>query len=635
MRIKKLDIFVLKSFGILFVGTFFICLFIFIMQLLWLYVDELVGKGVPMDILMQFFYYAALTLVPKSLPLAVLLAALITFGNFGERTELTAMKSAGIPLIRVMQPLIVFCIGLGMLSLYFQNITVPHANLQLQRLLISMKQKSPELEIPEGAFYDGIEDYNLYVKKKNSDTGMLYGVVIYNMSNGFENATILKADSGRLETTADKMHLKFILYHGEQFENLKDGQINSRNIPYRREQFDEKTMLIGFNNDFDIMDGSFLSGNAMNKNMTQLARDIDSMSVEKDSIGRIYFSQLQSNSYASHILTKTDTVRLREFVEKEHATYIDVDSLFYSSTREQRNKWLESDKRRINNLKSELALKKQSVFNADKNIRRHQLEWLYKITMSLSCLVFFLIGASLGAIIRKGGLGMPVVVSVFTFIVYYILDTKGIKLAREGEIPVWWGAWMSTAILGPLGIFLTYQANRDSGVFNADLYKTAIYWLFCLRAERNNTIKEVIIHDPDYNAITCELSTFSDACRQYELTHLKRILPNYITMFAYKNGRDREMIAIYGQLGKIVEQLSNSHSSVIINKINDYPILSIGAHAAPFPRKWMNITAGILFPIGILFYARAIFFRHRLKGDLKKIVNINKEIQDIIYERKL
>ena len=170
MRIKKLDIFVLKSFGILFVGTFFICLFIFIMQLLWLYVDELVGKGVPMDILMQFFYYAALTLVPKSLPLAILLAALITFGNFGERTELTAMKSAGIPLIRVMQPLIVFSIGLGMISLYFQNITVPHANLQLQRLLISMKQKSPELEIPEGAFYDGIEDYNLCSTEWSSTT---------------------------------------------------------------------------------------------------------------------------------------------------------------------------------------------------------------------------------------------------------------------------------------------------------------------------------------------------------------------------------------------------------------------------------------------------------------------------------
>ena len=635
MRIKKLDIFVLKSFGILFVGTFFICLFIFIMQLLWLYIDELVGKGVPMSILMQFFYYAALTLVPKSLPLAVLLAALITFGNFGERSELTAMKSAGIPLARVMLPLIVFCIALGMISLYFQNITVPHANLQLQRLLISMKQKSPELEIPEGAFYDGIEDYNLYVKRKNSDTGMLYGVVIYNMSNGFENATILKADSGRLETTADKMHLKFILYHGEQFENLKDGQINSRNIPYRREQFEEKTMLIGFNNDFDIMDGSFLSGNAMNKNMAQLTRDIDSMSVEQDNIGRIYFSQLKSSSYASHNLTKADTIKLNEFVEQEHITHIDIDSLFYSSTREQRSKWLESDKRRINNLKNELALKKQSVSNADKNIRRHQLEWLYKITMSLSCLVFFLIGASLGAIIRKGGLGMPVVVSVFTFIVYYILDTKGIKLAREGEIPVWWGAWMSTAILAPLGIFLTYQANRDSGVFNADPYKTTLYWLLCLRAERNNTIKEVIIYETNYNTISNDLSALSDACKEYDLIHFKRRLPSYINMFFYKNGRDREIIAIHGLLNRIIDQLSNSRSLEIINKLNTYPILSTGAHTAPFPHKWMNITAGILFPIGLLCYARAVFFRYRLKGDLKKIVNTNKEIQNIIYERKL
>ena len=193
-------------------GTFFICLFIFIMQLLWMYVDELVGKGIPMDALAKFFYYAALTLVPKSLPLAVLLAALITFGNFGERMELTAMKAAGVSLIRVMSPLITLCIGLGLLSFYFQNITVPHANLQLQRLLISMKQKSPELEIPEGVFYDGIENYNLYVKRKSKDTGVLHGVVIYNMSNGFDNATILKADSGRLETTADRRHLRFTLY---------------------------------------------------------------------------------------------------------------------------------------------------------------------------------------------------------------------------------------------------------------------------------------------------------------------------------------------------------------------------------------------------------------------------------------
>jgi len=635
VRIKKLDIFVLKSFGIMFVGTFFICLFIFIMQFLWLYVDDLVGKGIPMDALMEFFYLTALTLVPKALPMAILLAALITFGNFGERVELTAMKAAGIPLIRVMSPLIGFSILLGCISFYFQNVTIPHANLQLQTLLISMKQKSPELEIPEGAFYDGIENYNLYVKKKDTNTGMLYGVVIYNMSNGFENATILKADSGRLETTADKQHLKFILYHGEQFENLKDGQINSKNIPYRREQFGEKTMLIEFSNDFDVMDGSFLSNNAMNKDMVRLSRDIDSLSAVQDSIGRAYFAQLRNNSYASYKLSKSDTTKLQQHIEKEQTTRINIDSLFHSSTREQRKEWLKSEETRINNLKNETSLKTRTVFNADKNIRRHKTEWFAKITMSLSCLVFFLIGAPLGAIIRKGGLGMPVIASVFTFIVYYILDTSGTKLAREGEIPVWWGSWMSTAVLAPLGLFLTYQANKDSGVFNVDIYKNAFRWLLGLRSKRHLVVKEVIIDDPDYAAIREQLTELTAACKEYNRNQLRGFFPHYLRMFTAENNRDRALLKMNALLGNIVEQLGNSRSHEVLKALNTYPVLSVGAHAAPLPRKWMNMTAGILIPIGLLFYARACFFRHRLKGDLKQIVKTNKEIQNIIYERKL
>lgn len=635
MRIRKLDIFVLKSFGFMFVGTFFICLFIFIMQALWLYVDELVGKGIPMDVLARFFYYTALALVPKSLPLAVLLAALITFGNFGERVELTAMKAAGVPLIRVMSPLIVLCVGLGVVSFYFQNVTVPHANLQMQTLLISMKQKSPELEIPEGAFYDGIENYNLYVKKKDNSTGMLYGVVIYNLSNGFENATVLKADSGRLETTADKQHLKMILYHGEQFENLKDGQINSKNIPYRREQFGEKTMLIEFNNDFDVMDGSFLSGNAMNKNMIQLNHDIDSLTAVQDSIGRAYFQQLNKNTYASYNLTHSDTAKLAEFVEEEQLTRINVDSLFHSATRDQRQKWLKNEESRINNLKNETALKTKTVFNADKNIRRHQIEWLNKITLSLACLVFFLIGAPLGAIIRKGGLGMPIVVSVFTFIVYYIIDNSGNNLAKEGAVPVWWGRWVSTFVLGPLGIFLTYQANKDSGVFNADLYKSALRWLLGMRAKRHNVIKEVIIDDPDYANICGELSALSVACKEYNRAYLTNLLPNYLGMFAAKDNRDSALLKLNEQLNHIAEQLGNSRSQEILNKVNSYPVVSLNAHAAPFPYKWLNAVAGVVLPVGVLLYARATFFRHRLKGDLKRIVKTNKEIQNIIYERKL
>ena len=635
MRVKKLDIFVLKSFGFMFVGTFFICLFIFIMQCLWLYVDDMVGKGLSMDILAKFFYYASLTLVPQSLPLAVLLAALITFGNFGERVELTAMKAAGIPLIRVMRPLIVFSFVLGCMSFYFQNVTVPHASLQMQTILISMKQKSPELEIPEGAFYDGIENYNLYVKKKDTSTGMLYGVVIYNMSNGFENATILKADSGRLETTADKLHLKMILYHGEQFENLKDGQINSKNIPYRREQFGEKTMLIEFSNEFDMMDGSFLSSNAKNKDMAQLVSDIDSLTLEQDSIGRVYFKQLTTGSYASYKLTRSDSTKLKKHVEEEHVTRVNVDSLFYSSTREQRKEWLTSGKSRINNLKNETALKSKTVFNADKRIRNHQIEWFNKITLSLACLVFFFIGAPLGAIIRKGGLGVPVVVSVLTFIVYYIIDTSGLKLAREGEVPVWWGRWVSTFVLAPLGAFLTYHANKDSGVFNIDIYKNIFRWLFALRTKRNLVVKEVIIDDPDYAALSVKLSKLTASCKAYNRASLQGRLPGYVRIFTGDTNRDRPLLVLNARLNDVVEQLSNTRRQEVLNLLNTLPVMSVGAHAAPFARKWMNMAVGIFFPAGLLFYARACFFRERVRKDLVQIVKTNNEIQYIINERIL
>ncbi|MBQ1178248.1 MAG: LptF/LptG family permease, partial [Bacteroidaceae bacterium] len=322
------------------------------------------------------------------------------------------------------------------------------------------------------------------------------------------------------------------------------------------------------------------------------------------------------------------------FVESEAVAFIDVDSLFHSSTRDQRKKWLESEQRRINNLKNELSLKTRTVFNADKNIRRHQIEWFYKITLSLSCLVFFLIGAPLGAIIRKGGLGMPVIVSVFTFIVYYILDTSGTKLAREGEISVLWGAWMSTTVLAPLGVFLTYQANKDSGVFNIDLYKTAFMWLFALRTKRNNVMKEVVIDDPDYRAISGELAALSVACEEYAHASLQRLLPNYVELFAAKNRYDKAMIAINVQLNSLVSQLSNSRNHEVIRKINAYPVVSVGAHTAPFPHRWMNVLVGVVFPVGVLFYARSAFFRHRLREDLQLIIKTNKEIQDIIYERK-
>ena len=459
LRIKKLDIFILKSFCMLFMGTSFICLFIFMMQFLWKYVDEMVGKGLEISVLAKFFFYSALTLVPVSLPLAVLLAALITFGNFGERFELLAMKAAGISLLKIMRPLIVFILFVSGVSFFFQNVIGPEAYTKLYTLIISMKQKSPELDIPEGVFYDEIEGYNLYVKHKNRKTGMLYDVLIYNFEKGFENAQIIKADSGRLEMTADKQHLYLHLYDGEQFENLKSQNMNQRNVPYRREAFREKHAIIEFDSDFNMVDAGIMSNQSMSKNMRMLQAGIDSMTVQNDSIGRTYFNEAMSGTYkVAADLNGKDTLKIQQASPED----FNVDSLFNAATLAQKQKVLATAVSRATSVGSDWSFKSYNVAQTDTSLRRHMTSWHEKLTLSVACLIFFFIGAPLGGIIRKGGLGMPVVVSVLIFIIYYIINNTGYKMARDGQWIVWTGMWTSTAILAPLGAFLTYKSNNDS-----------------------------------------------------------------------------------------------------------------------------------------------------------------------------
>lgn len=630
VHLKKLDLFVLKSFGIMFIGTFFICLFIFVMQFLWLYVDEMVGKGLSLDVLGQFFYLATLTLVPRSLPLAILLAALMTFGNFGERVELTAMKAAGIPLLRVMRPLIIFCVPLCLASFYFQNVIIPDSQLKLNTLLVSMKQKSPELEIPEGAFYDGIEGYNLFVDHKNRDTGVLYGVVIYNFTDGFENAHIIKADSGRLETTADKNFLKMTLYDGEQFENFKTDNINRKNIPYRREVFGRKTILIAFNDEFNVMDAGFLSANASSKNMRQLINDRDSLTQEQDSIGRAYFNTLKRGTYSVYTITGQDSTRMAE----QHVARLNMDSVYFSATRDQQLRWRTSEKSKIENMRSETMLKKRSVYLADKNIRKHRIEWWNKIVLSLACMVFFFIGAPLGAIIRRGGLGVSILVSVLIFIIYYILDSNGAKLSREGEMTVWFGRWLSTIVLAPMGAFFTIKANRDSTVFNADAYKAAFRWMVAKPEERHVSGKEVIIHDPDYAACSLQMNGLDAACGEWRTRHDWRRPPHYVRFFRGTH-RDEVLESVVESMESLVATLGNSRDAFVIGKVSDYPIFNARDHVCPLPEGWLSVVAALLVPVGGLLWLRAWFFTRRRTKNLERIVRTNAELQQIFIDRQL
>ncbi len=631
LRIKKLDIFILKSFLLLFSGTFFICLFIFMMQFLWRYVDELVGKGLEIDVLAQFFFYSGLTLIPLSLPLAILLAALMTFGNFGERYELLSMKAAGIPLLRIISPLIILCTFLSCISFYFQNVIAPKAQMKLWTLLVSMKQTSPELDIPEGVFYSDIDGYNIYVKAKDRETGIMKDVLIYNFSDGFENAHIIWAAEGSMEMTADKQHLFLHLYNGEQFENLKSQSISSKNVPYRRETFREKHIMIEFDGGFNMVDGGFLSDRSDSKNMLEISRSIDSLSVRADSVGRAMFNDIKKSTYRKSSLSAKDSTKM---AKGELPAIINVDSVFRSYTLAEKEKALNSASDRLNTLANDWKVKTIQVSETDTNIRRHQTDWHKKITLSLSCLIFFFIGAPLGAIIRKGGLGLPVVISVIIFVLYYIIDSGATRVARSGEMNMILGVWMSTLVLAPIGAFFTYKSNKDSVVFNLEVYINFFRWLFGLRPSRHVFKKEVIIQDPDYAYVYNELQDVTLRSQNYLDTHRLGSAPNYYQIFT-NDGPSNAIAEISEKIESIITELSNSKDAPILNWLNDYPILSTQAHKSPSDHRWLNILFGICIPVGLFFYFRIWMFGKRLEKDLKKIILTDKNIQERIKNKSL
>ena len=411
--IKKIDTYVLKKFMTLFAGAFLVCLFVFIMQFLWRFVDDLVGKGLSVDVLARFFGYASITLVPMSLPLSILLTSLIVFGNMGEQLELTAMKSAGIPLRRIMMPLGIVSLLFGIISFIFQNDISPWAQKELTRMIATMKQTSPAIEIPEGVYYSGIPNVNLYVEHKNAPTGMLYGVTIYKVDRGFDNAQIVVADSARLETTADKHFLRLDVYDGEQFENLQsntsgNGMLRDAQVPYDRETFKYKSLLIEFNSDFDLMDADLFSGMAKVKNLKELQTGYDSIMHFCDSIGREYALSIDARYLHRRPIEKADAMRAKNTVK---ATRLPPDTILARLTQKKQLETINNMQFTVRNALTDLEWEKPVTQDAFRNARKHMIEWHKKWALALSCIIFFLIGAPLGAIIRKGGMGLPVVVS--------------------------------------------------------------------------------------------------------------------------------------------------------------------------------------------------------------------------------
>ncbi|MBR5689569.1 MAG: LptF/LptG family permease, partial [Prevotella sp.] len=564
----------------------------------------------------KFFWYMGLTIVPQALPLTLLLSSLITFGNLGESSELTAIKASGISLMKAMRSLIVVAVLTALCSFYFQNYIGPNANLKMMQLLISMKQKSPEMEIPEGVFYNGIPGSNIYVQQKDMETGKLYGIMIYRRTASWEDQQIILADSGMLQSTADKQHLLLSLWSGEWFENMQSQQLGgTATVPYQRQTFVTKQLLLDYDGDFNMTDANLLTGDARNKGLEQLVRDRDSLSLAYDSIGREYYTMARRHYFAVGRASKRDSLTA---VKRAQQVKMHPDSLFDDLSDERKKQAVNYAQSRVQSHLSELSFNQMVIKDGDRNIRIHGLEAINKFTQSLACLIFFFIGASLGAIIRKGGLGVPVIMSVFVFIVYFILDYSGTQMAKDGVWSIWFGKLMATAILAPLAVFFTYKANNDSAVFNMDAYRTFFMKLFGLRLHRHISSKEVIIEDPDYQADSQSLQTINQAIGEYNKEHKLLRLPNPIKVF-FRPGDDHVVSIISEVLEETIDDLTNTRDKQILTYLNRYPILAENAHTRPFRKKWLNIVTGLILPVGLFFYLRMCRFRLRLHKDLSHI----------------
>ena len=603
------------------------------MQFLWRYVDDLVGKGLTLDVLGQFFWHVSVYLVPTSLPLAVLLASLITFGNMGENLELLSMKAAGVPLVRVMRPILLLIIPLSAFVFYFQNEISTNAQKQLRALLVSIKIAQPAVEIPEGVFYN-MRNFNLYVVKKNAQTGMLYNTIIYKMDQGFDRAQIVLADSAKIEMTADKMHMKLTLWSGEQFQNLKTEDVNvfkSESVPYDRETFMYKQLLIDFDANFNQIEANELAFLPQAKNWVALANFIDSMNLQIDSA-----ALASSSDYAGRALPTTKAFTRKDSLATLRAlshVKLNFDSLVAKIPKDKMERARNRTASTLQSFSTEMTWRNEAVEDQEYFVRKHEVEWHQRITLALACLLFFFVGAPLGAIIRKGGLGMPTIISVGIFILYYIINTSGMKMARDGSINMVVGMWMSTFILTPAGAYLTFMANRDSVVFNLDAYLAFLRRLLGFRTKRHLFRKEVIITPPDVTADLQLAQSIRQEAEDYRQTKRLWLAPNYFRLF-FRTRPDQRMEQLSDRIEELVEDLANTRDMHVLDTLNRVPFIYAHAHTTPFSRQWINYVFGVLFPLGLIIWVRAWRFRLRLARDLRQTINCMTKLEEQLDIRR-
>ncbi len=475
---KKIHKLVLTSYIGPLVLTFIVSLFILLMQFIWKWVEDFVGKGLDWTIIMNIMFYASAGLVPMALPLAVLLASVMTFGNFGEHYELTAMKSAGISLPTIMRPLILLTILISIGAFYFSNNVLPYTNLKIARLLFDVSRKRPELNIKTGVFNNDIGGYSIKIDGKDQETGMMYDFMIYNHSVSMGNKEVILADSGEIGVTNDRKNMVIKLYNGRNYSEMKERNKIAKEYPIRKDKFKEQTIIFELT-DFDFKESNegLFKSNYQMMNLTQLSHAIDTLKKVYTKRTGLFHKRLIRWTYTKYehrVNIKTDSLAYKKDSLKKYVTTdklninFNTDSFFLAMNKKDQkyalNSAIESALKAQNNIRTT----GKALSDRQRWLKKHDLAWYRKFSLSFACIIFFFIGAPLGAIIKKGGFGLPIVISTLLFIFYYVISILGDKFVREGVLPVLMGAWLSSAILLPLGIFITYKATRDSQLISRE-----------------------------------------------------------------------------------------------------------------------------------------------------------------------
>jgi lipopolysaccharide export system permease protein len=499
--VKKLDKFVLKSFIGPLILTFFIVLIILILQFLWMYVDDLAGKGLELKIVAELLFHFSMSFVPTALPLAILLASLMTFGNMGEYSELTALKSSGIPLKRIVQPLVILIAVICVVSFFFSNDVLPYANRQARTLLHDIRQKRPDINLQAGTFNNDIDGFSIKVTSKDPVTNRLDKVFIYDHRENRGNTFVTYADSGYMKVTPDESAMSMILYNGYSYKEMPEKNEPGppvKKYPFRKDIFREQTLVVSLSGfDLERTEIDLFKSNSAMKNISQLTHDIDSLNKRYTTRVNDYLKEFNQafiftvrNYQAKHPGEKSsNAVQARKKFEIKAA---------YDSLPEQEKRiTLTKAINQVRQAGTYLTTQNKSLHNDVKFIKGYEVNWNKKFTLAFACLVFFFIGAPLGAIIRKGGLGTPAVISVLFFVIWYVISVSGEKLVEEDLIGTIAGMWASSYILLPIGIFLTYKASTDSVIMNIDTYlaffkkiKDYLYRIFIVGTHGNPRFEE-------------------------------------------------------------------------------------------------------------------------------------------------